>query len=239
VANIGKQRCEQYKGQDCGAGPKLGYIYISGAWVHGETATEASDIDEVGLSTSEAPALDIVGWRPDLERQILKSREWLDVLILRPATMYGRTSAIWSALFGPIASAVKEGKHSVQIPVVPSSRSSLVHVDDVAEAVSLGVARLQLLSGTSVYPVFNLSSSTEDIGDVLRSFAVEMSANSGSKTPVQLELLGPGDDVFLAALGSSVQVSSARAGQLLHWTPRRIGFVRDMRIFAMAWESSQ
>ena len=237
IVTVGEEMVAGYQASGIEIGPKLGYIYISGAWVHGETSTEASDLDQVGVRTSEAPALDMVSWRPDLERQVLASRRFLDVMILRPATMYGRTSPIWGAIFGPILSAVAENKRVARIQVLPTARSSLVHVDDVAEAATLGATQLSILSGTGVFPVFNLSSSVENISNILEAFKTAIIANSDSVGSLQLELVGPGEDIFLKALGSSVQVSSARARQLLNWCPKRLGFAQEMNIYAEAWKT--
>ncbi|KAK2608639.1 hypothetical protein QQS21_002868 [Conoideocrella luteorostrata] len=237
VAQVGKERAQSYERQGIGSGPKLGYLYISGFWVHGETATEASDLDPVGLPTSQADPIDLVKWRPEIERQALATRPWLDVMILRPALTYGRASTIWAALFKPIFSAVKEGKQVAQLPVTLSARTSLVHVDDVAAAVSSAVTKLPLLAGSGTYPVFNLSSSIENMRDILEAFAASTNARYGSTAALQLDFVGPGDNLLFAALGSSVQVSSSRANQYLNWEPRRIGLVRRMDIFAQAWEA--
>ncbi|OQV08976.1 hypothetical protein CLAIMM_13167 [Cladophialophora immunda] len=243
VKAAGQERLDAFRAEGVAAPPKMGFIYISGAWVHGAADAPVSDLDPVGTQSAPTPALGLVAWRPELERQVLAARDVLDVLIFRPAQMHGRSSAGWGALWGPIAQAVADGRGHVQLPVAPTSQSPVIHVDDVASAVCLGAGKISLLGGTSVYPVFDLVSTTENIRDILSAFARALAATKGKGgnlgPELELELVGPGDNPFLQALGATVMYDSARARELLGWEPKRNGLVKAMDIYARSWEASQ
>lgn len=240
VKEVSQERLGTFKDEGVVKGPKMGYIYTSGAWVHGDSDDgHVSDLDPVGTKSAPSPSLDLVGWRPELERQVLAASDVLDVLIVRPAQMHGRSSSGWSALFGPIAQAVAEGKSQVQLPVAATSQSPVIHVDDVAEAICRGVGKISLFGGSSVYPVFDLVSTMENVRDILSAFAQAISKNRGKGDKLDLELVGPGDNAFFKALGSTVKFDSARARELLGWEPKRGGLVSHMEVFAQAWEASQ
>ena len=119
---IGKERLQE-------GGPKLGFIYTSGMWVHGSSPDQVSDLDPVGVVGSKARPPKMVAWRPQLEQDILAARDILDVLVLRPAQTYGRESTFWTSYFGAILEAAKGNKKSVQIPFESTSRPALAHVE--------------------------------------------------------------------------------------------------------------
>ncbi|OAL19107.1 hypothetical protein AYO22_10055 [Fonsecaea multimorphosa] len=188
VKAVGQEQLDAFSAKEGGGGggvgppPRMGFVYISGAWVHGESDGAVSDLDPVGTASGPTQPLALVAWRPELERQVMAARDVLDVMIFRPAQMHGRASSGWSALWGPIARAVADGKSHVQIPVAPTSQSPVIHVDDVASAVCLGVGKISLLGGgPSVYPVFDLVSTTENIRDILAAFARAVSKAKGGR----------------------------------------------------------
>lgn len=239
VKTVGKERIDTFKEEGVALPPKMGFIYISGAWVHGDSKGGVTDLDSVGTASAAARPLDLVAWRPELERQVLASRDVLDVLIFRPAQMHGRSSSGWSAFWGPIAQARAEGKTHLKLPAAPSSRSPVIHVDDVAEAICRGAGRISLFAGTSVYPIFDLVSHTENIREILEAFAESVDIKEEGTGRLELDLIGPGDNAFLKALGSSVECESSRARELLQWEPRRKGLLNAMDMYAAAWKASQ
>ncbi|KAM3089429.1 hypothetical protein ACMFMG_001028 [Clarireedia jacksonii] len=118
---------------------KLGYIYCSGTWVHGSSLETVNDLVPVGASSSPTPPADLVSWRADFEKDVLAAGNVLDVMIIRPALVYGRAGKIWDIYFEPLAShAARSREQSVEenrileLPVDPASRPGLIHVDDVA-----------------------------------------------------------------------------------------------------------
>ena len=122
LVTAGKERLRE-------GGPKLGFVYTSGMWVHGSSYDPISDLDPVGQAGAKSQPPRMVAWRPQLERQILAVREVLDAMILRPAMMYGRESTFWGPFFGPIVEAAKSNAKTVGIPLDPNSMPALAHVE--------------------------------------------------------------------------------------------------------------
>lgn len=212
--------------------PKLGFIYTSGTWVHGSSDEPVNDLTPVGTEQSPTPPAKLTTWRPVLEQKILEASNILDTMIIRPALVYGRASTIWSSLFTPLrVAASSDNESAVQVPLDPHARPGLIHVDDVASGLSAGVNMLSQISGTGVYPVFDLVSSQESMSDILESAGRELGNKGG------LKLVGPGDDLFMAAMGTSLNGDSGRAKTILGWSPRKIGFVQGMGRFIRAWET--
>lgn len=213
--------------------PKLGFIYGSGIWVHGSSNAPVNDLMPVGVLDAPNAPPEIVAWRPELEQAVLAASDVLDVMVIRPALVYGRTSAIWSILFGPIYDAAQQGSASASVAADPESRPGLVHVGDVAAGFHAAVDKLPLISGTGVYPIFDLVTSQESMRDILTSVGKEL----GFKGTV--DLTGYGSDLFAKALSTSANGSGGRAKTLLGWEPTRIGFVQSMDIYAKAWLASK
>ena len=113
-------------------GAKLSFVYCSGIWVHGSSYERISDLDPVGTDGVEEEPPRLVEWRPPLERQILASRDVLDVAIVRPAEIYGRESGLFNPFFGSIFEAAKAGQGSVKLPLNPQSRPAFIHVEYVS-----------------------------------------------------------------------------------------------------------
>ncbi|KAF4218924.1 hypothetical protein CNMCM8980_008290 [Aspergillus fumigatiaffinis] len=225
---IGQERQKIYRRHGV-KGPKLGFIYCSGTWVHGSCSQAVNDLSVVDLAPSPAPEL--VAWRRDLERQILNATEVLEVMILRPALIYGRELTIWSSFVTPLLNAARGGETSpIEIHLDADARPGLIHVDDVARAFQCAIAKLPCVSGTGVYPVFDLVTSQEGMREIFESMAVCW----GFKGTVTLK--GAGGDKFAKAMSTTFRGSSARAEQLLGWRPRRLGgFVKDMNVYAAAF----
>jgi nucleoside-diphosphate-sugar epimerase len=220
--------------------PKLGFIYCSGTWVHGSSHLLVNDLMPVGTASAPLPPAELVAWRTGLEKEVLNARDVLDVAIVRPALVYGRSSAIWTSLFSPLLQAARgqgEGNSAssaaVKIQVDDDSRPGLVHVDDVASGFHCAIDKLSMIAGTGVYPVFDLQTSQEDMRGILRAAARELGWKGG------VELVGAGEDLFARAMCTTGNCSSGRAEIILGWTPRREGFVQGMGVFARAWESAR
>jgi len=214
--------------------PKLGFIYCSGTWVHGSSNEPVNDLAPVGTASAQFPATELTSWRPELERAVIASSDVLDVMVVRPSLVYGRTSAIWTTLFEPLFQAAKNGDEEVvKLPADEDSRPGLVHVDDVATGFHVAIEKLSLIAGTGVYPVFDLQTSQESMRDILVAAAREF----GYKGKV--ELVGAGEDLFMRAISVSANGCSGRAKTVLGWEPRRGGFVSGMDVFAKAWVASR
>jgi nucleoside-diphosphate-sugar epimerase len=223
----GKQRLEEYERLNL-IGPKLGFVYTSGTWVHGSSLSPITDLDPVGTSMSPVQPPSLVAWRPAVEQSVLRAKDVLDVAVVRPGLIYGRSSAIWKSFFDLVVEAAKVGSASVQVPLKAGS-PNLVHVDDTADGLHRAIDKLPLLTGTGVYPVFDLVGQTESMQDVFDAFAKAV----GYKGKV--ELVGHGENDFAEAMSTSGSNSSGRAKSLLEWHPRRTGFAADMAVYAAAF----
>lgn len=215
--------------------PKLGFIYCSGTWVHGSSHVPVNDLMPVGTPNAPAPPAELVAWRTKVEKSVLAARDVLDVMIIRPALVYGRSCAIWTSFFEPLYEAVQSQSlpDTVRVPADEDSRPGLVHVDDVASGFHAAIEKLNIIAGTGVYPVFDLQTSQESMNDILRAAARELGFKGN------LELVGAGEDLFAKAMCANGSCSSGRAKSLLGWAPKREGFVEGMGVFVKAWESSR
>jgi len=230
VTEAGKQRLDSYKSHGL-IGPKLGYIYTSGTWVHGSALTPITDLDPVGSELSPTQPPKLVGWRPAVEQQVLRAKDILDVMVVRPSLVYGRSHAIWKMFFDPVIQAATSGEKTVQIPM-DKGRPSLIHVDDVAEGLHCAVDKLPLLSGTGVHPVFDLDGGSESMQEIFDALARVI----GFKGEVQL--VGSGDNDFAKAMSTSVNNTADRAKTILGWQPKRAGLVDGMEMYAGAFIAS-
>ncbi|KAF5594359.1 uncharacterized protein FSUBG_9461 [Fusarium subglutinans] len=232
VKTVGQKRLSKAKAAGLTHVPKLGFIYCSGTWVHGSSDEQVNDLDIVGPDAATPPA-PLVAWRVAHENAVLDASDVLDVAVLRPALIYGGESTIWTAFILPLLKASRDGSlDTIQIPLSVNSRPGLVHVSDVATGFQKAIEKLPLINNTSVCPVFDLVTSQESMSEIFRALA----SHWGFKG--RCELVGPGDDLFAEAMGTSLRGSSNRARQLLGWTPTRLnGFVGDMDIYADAFAS--
>lgn len=235
VAEAGKKRLAKYKEVGVPAGPKLGFVYVSGMWLHGSSHQVVSDQDPfVGTSVAHTPPVDMVAWRPEIERMVIASeaKEALDTAIVRAALTFGGPSAIWT---GPLAAALQAARaepppEKVQIQLDPESTAALVHVDDVATGIQAVIEKLPLLAGTGVYPIFDIVSQVESVKAIMEAAARVF----GFKGAV--ELVGPAKgDVVSDAVGASVIADSGKAKTLLGWTPKKMGFLLGINTYANAW----
>ena len=214
--------------------PKLGFIYGSGMWVHGDAGgAPVSDLCPVGASFSLGKAPTIVAWRPAFEQEVIAATDYLDTMVIRPAAVYGRDGALWATVYGPIMGAITKGEKELAIPFEPQAKSALVHIDDVATGFQCAVEKLPLIAGTSVYPIFDLVTSMESLQDIAEAAAKAL----GFGGPIKL--VGAGDNLFMQAISTTINATSSRAMQILGWEPKRFGFVRSMETVARAWLVAQ
>lgn len=230
---VGKSRLAAYTNNGM-KGSKLGFIYCSGTWVHGSSDQLVSDLD-IPAQGTDSPPPELVTWRVPLEKAILESRDVLNVVILRPALIYGRESTIWSSLIDPLHKAARSNEIGpVSIPLESDSRPGLVHVDDAAKAFECAINVLPLISNTGVHPVFNLVTSQESMREIFDAMARCLRFKG------YVQLGGPGDNAFFRAMGTTFRGSSARAQKVLGWRPTRTsGFVKDMDIYLSAFTAAQ
>ncbi|KAK4498970.1 hypothetical protein PRZ48_009481 [Zasmidium cellare] len=215
--------------------PKLGFVYTPGTWVHGTSSARLNDLnpaDRFGVDTaSPAPPPDLVAWRPKLENAVLEARDVLDVVVLRPACLYGRGSFIWSAWFGELLKAAEGKKETVVLECDANSTLSLVHVDEVASALTVTAEKISALG--SVYPVFDIVSSRESARLILQGGAKSMGFEG------TVEFVKP-KDPFAVAMSTSARLDSPRARDLLGWESKRMfGMLDEVEIITAAWLASR
>jgi nucleoside-diphosphate-sugar epimerase len=215
------------------AAPKLGFVYVSGIWVHGSSHAPVNDLLPVGVphAPTQPPAL--VAWRPALEQEILASSDVLDVVIVRPAMVYGGPGAIWNGFFGRLLEGASAGAATVEVPAEPDSRPALIHVDDVARGLHAAVDKLPLISGTGVYPVFDLATSQEIMRDILESAGKALGFGG------EVRLVGCGDDLVMQAISTTINPACDRAKSILGWEPKKFGFAQNMALYTMSWQAAQ
>ncbi|CAF9928799.1 MAG: hypothetical protein HETSPECPRED_006934 [Heterodermia speciosa] len=213
------------------ATPKLGFVYVSGTWVHGAPETPVSDLHPVGSSLSKSAPQDAVVWRCMHEQAILAAHDVLDVAIVRPSQIYGRTGWIWTSWWGPLLEAKKsKTTEAVEIPTKPASRPAIVHIDDVVSGMHAVTDRIHGLLGS--WPVFDLIGETVLVRDVME----ETRAALGVTPP--LTYIGP-QNPFHEAMNVTANEKSSRAKIVLGWEAKRQSFIRDLPVYVKAWEAAQ
>lgn len=213
-------------------GPKIGFVYTSGAWTYGSPKNRVSDLSPVGSASSEGKPATAVAWRPAHEQAILAARDKLDVAILRPHMIYGRGSWVFGLWWGTLAGAAKsESVSSVEITSDADARPGLVHVDDVAAGFHAAIDGINGQLGS--WPVFDLLTETLPIGVIMEASKKVM----GITAP--LEYTGTHGNAFFEALSLVSNSDASRAKTVLQWTPRRREFLLNLPVYIKAWEASQ
>ncbi|KAL4751941.1 hypothetical protein BDW72DRAFT_172482 [Aspergillus terricola var. indicus] len=210
-------------------GPKLGFVYCSGIWIHGSPSSRVSDLSPV----TKEKAARIITWRPAHEQAILASRDVLDVAIIRPGIVYGRGSWIWSTWWAPILKAKRSGAgtEAIHIPADIGARPATVHVDDVAAGFHAAIDRVDGRLGS--WPVFDLVTETVGVQDIVEA------AKAGLGVEAPVEYTGPQGDVFMEAMSTVSNSDTGRARAVLGWEPKRSEFVLNMSVYVRAWEATQ
>jgi len=211
-------------------GPKLGFVYASGSWVHGSPSRRVSDLTPVGNDLAPGKAATAVGWRPAHEQAVLASRDVLDVAIIRPSLTWGRSSWAW-AFFGPLIGASADSTEAIQIPTNAAARTTLVHVDDLAEAFVNAADRIDGRLGS--WPVFDIFSQQLPVPDIIEAAKKAL----GLKAPV--EYAGTMGNAFLEALAEVNNSENSRARSVLGWQPRRTDFIGDMPAVIEAFKAAK
>ncbi|KAH0565717.1 hypothetical protein GP486_000881 [Trichoglossum hirsutum] len=229
IVALGRERLEADRARGWSPG-KLGYIYVSGMWVHGSSPEPINDFSLVGVPGAPAQPPSIVSWRPAVERQILAYRDALDVMIVRPALLYGRGNPLWKILFDPLLAAAKEGSSGVvSVRADPDAMIPLVHLDDTVSGLHQAVERLPLVSGTNAWPVFDLVTSRENLRVIVEVAGRELGFRG------KVLCTGVGDDGLAEAMSCGVRGDSSRARDLLDWHPKFRGMVDGIERYAMSF----
>jgi nucleoside-diphosphate-sugar epimerase len=236
MVDAGKERLSRYEEFGVPNGPKLGFVYVSGMWVHGSDKSDlVNDGDPFTGTEARNKPLGMVAWRPEVERSVLskETTAYLDTAIVRSALTYGRDHAIWTGFFMEVLKGVKDGASKVSIPLDPEAVVALAHSDDAASGIGAVVERVGTLAGTGIYPVFDMCSSIEGLRAIFEGFGRAL----GFKGTVELVGVKEGD--YLGdALSASTVGDSGRAKALLGWSPKRMSMLQGIDVYANAWKAA-
>ncbi|KAK1141738.1 hypothetical protein N8T08_008836 [Aspergillus melleus] len=231
VINTSKARQDDLSKENIIA-PKLGFVYVSGSWVHGSPPTRVSDLSPVGSNLSADKPATATAWRPAHEQAILAARDTLEVAIVRPGAMYGRSSWVfdiwWSVL---LETSITGNTDTVQVPANKAARTGIVHVDDAATAVHSIIDRLDGRLGA--WPIFDLVAETVSIVEIMEAAKAVLDVNAS------VEYTGTHGNPFLEALSLVCNSNASRAKIVLGWEPKRTEFLLNMSTYVKAWQASQ
>lgn len=230
LIEVAKPRKEALKAEGA-VGPKLGFIYTSGIMVHGSPSRSISDLSPVGNSLASSPPAEMVAWRPAMEQAILSAREELGVVIMRPGMLYGRSAWNFGVFWGPIAAVRADAEKVVKIKMGRETRLGLVHVDDVADAYTVAVDKID--GGMGNWPVFDIVSENIGLPEILEA-TLEAVGLEGKEVVYE----GTGGDVVMEGLGLRARGTSSRARSILGWEARRRDFLGDVGVLYRAWEAA-
>ncbi len=185
-------------------------VYVSGAWVLGNTGDAVADED----APTDPAAL--VAWRPAVEREVIAAAgRGVRSVVVRPAVVYGRGGGIPASL---VRSARRKGV--VRYVGDGRQRWSFVHVDDLAD---LLVLALEAPPGTLLHAAAGPALPAREVAEA----AAEPAGARAEAWPLDAARTTLGD--FADALALDQQVSGDRARRLLGWRPRRAGVLWELR----------
>jgi len=206
-------------------------VYLSGSWVHGDSADLTTDLSPCGKNEKVKPH-ELVAWREGLEEQVLQSRDILEVVILRAGLLYGGSGSHFQMWFGPLIKAIKTSKSNsaLELPGKPQAYLPLIHRDDLAEGVLKGVEKLEMLSTIS-YPLFDLVGSVERLSDVVHAAAksLKFDGNISFRAP---------SNPFEDAMSTQVIIDVSRTKAVLGWEPKHWSMEHNAEIYVKAFEAN-
>ncbi|KAK6523736.1 hypothetical protein TWF281_001708 [Arthrobotrys megalospora] len=210
--------------------PKIGYIYVSGVWVHGDSPELVTDRVPTGNHTDRKPSA-IVGWRPTFEDSVLQSRDIIDVTILRAGVLFGGTGSLFALWWGPLVEALKKNKAHEPITVTGRANASiaLIHKDDYAEAVLNTIEKFEAVSQIH-YPIFNIVGGHEALGDINKAAANVLGITGELKHQEPAA-----DNLFATAMSTSLLIDSTRGQSYLDWQPRHTSLIKNAEIYVKAY----
>ncbi|WP_412537903.1 NAD-dependent epimerase/dehydratase family protein [Longispora sp. K20-0274] len=189
------------------------FVYTSGVWVLGVTG------DRVADESSATDPLDIVGYRPRIERRVLAAAD-ADVraVVLRPGIAYGHGGGIPAMMVGW----AREHGHGRYVGTA-GTRWPMVHVDDLAALYALALDKAapgSVLHGIALPAVPTAA---------LAAAADVAAGGTGRAEPWPVEqAVDVFGEPFARALAADQTVSADRTATDLGWRPRERYVTSDL-----------
>ena len=199
-------------------GTNAAFIYTSGCWVMGDTPRKGPPADE----ESPVEPVEMLAWRPAVERDILQGDNGVRPVVVRPALVYGRGGGV----IGELVDTARErgAARVVQKPGLAPGENhwTLVHLDDLGRFYAR-ILEEMLVPKAGAVPggTLLISATTEPIPVRHIAEAAGRAAGAGGDIePWSFETarqeLGP----YADALALDQRLSAAKARRLLDWTPQ-------------------
>jgi len=196
-------------------------VYTSGLWVYGDSPLQV--IDE----SQPLHPLPFVHWRAAHEEVALDLANFdVEVLVLRPAYLYGGARGVIGAWFEEARES-----HTVTVPGSGQQFWPLVHRDDASDAYALAVEHG--LAGER----YNLADESQLTA---RAIAEAIATATGAELKfAEVESVRKEQGLVGEGLLASQKVTSARARRELGWVPRHTNFVREVDDLFREWSASR
>jgi nucleoside-diphosphate-sugar epimerase len=242
VEAAGREMLEEWKSGGSKRPPKkLGFVTVTGIWAHGSSEDPACTFEPgVDGSIRTNPPDGLVAARESYEDAVLGARDILDVGIIRTPFVFGRGGSAWTRALGPLIQAMSTQPDEIVVPVAPRTIVNFINIIDVGLAIEKLVSRLHLISGTSVVPLFPISSDRFDFQDICHADANLFGCRGTVVLRKSTDPTGKdGSDAFLDKIGRTSEMESAHARTVLGWYPKRPGFVARTNIYANSYLAIQ
>lgn len=196
-------------------------VYTSGTWVYGDTGGLVAD------ETRPLSPLPIAHWRAAHEEVALDLAHFeVDVVVLRPATVYGESRGILGAMFEEARE-----RRTVTVPGSGGQSWPLVHRDDVSEAFALAIEH-------------GRPGERYNLADDSQLTARQIGEAIANVTGAELRFLPPEAVLEMhghygEALLSSQKIASNKARRELGWVPRHNSFVREVDDLFREWSAGR
>ncbi|KAJ2983218.1 hypothetical protein NQ176_g844 [Zarea fungicola] len=212
-------------------GPKLGFVYCSGTWVHGSVGDVRVNDSVIPDTTSavDKPAT-MVSWRPGHEQAVVAARDVLNTAVIRPGTVYGRGSWIWANWWEPLITSSTGATDVIAIPADKDTQPGIVHVDDAADAFVKTIDQIERLGS---WPVFDIVTETVKVTTLMEEVKRILGVSR------ELSYVGSQGNPLFEALALVTNGTSSRARVQLGWQPRRRDFIRDLPQLVAAWKAAR
>ncbi|HEY6867574.1 MAG TPA: NAD-dependent epimerase/dehydratase family protein [Candidatus Eisenbacteria bacterium] len=196
-------------------------LYTSGIWVHGDTGGRVVD------ETTPLEPAELVRWRVAHEEIALDmADDEVEVVVLRPAVVYGESRGIIGGLF-----AEAREKRTVTVPGDGTQHWELIHRDDVAEAYRLA---LEYAHGGERYLLTDEAHHTAgEVGEAIAR-ATGAAVKRWDAAAVVRDLGRYGEALLL-----SQQATAAKARRELGWVPGHTSFVAGVEGLYAEWQSGR